>query len=102
MVLINKLNFLNGITKYLTIVIITYNTFYFICLIKLLGLLFLVTKSEETSYWLLKMLVEKFLPDYYSKSMGGLLVDIEVLSELVKLKVPDVHEHINKIGMYFL
>ncbi|KAI8430149.1 hypothetical protein MSG28_000535 [Choristoneura fumiferana] len=58
------------------------------------GLLLLSTKSEEVSFWLLKVLVEKILPDYYTKTMDGLIVDIEVLSELVKSKVPDVHQHV--------
>lgn len=59
----------------------------------------LATKSEETSFWLLKVLVEKILPDYYTKTMDGLIVDIEVLSELVKAKVPDVHQHVINLGM---
>lgn len=45
------------------------------------------------------MLVEKILPDYYTKTMDGLIVDIEVLSELVKSKVPDVHQHVINLGM---
>lgn len=48
------------------------------------GLLLLVTKNEETSFWLLRVLVEKKLPDYYSKTMDGVVVDIEVFSRLVK------------------
>ncbi|KAI8430139.1 hypothetical protein MSG28_000535 [Choristoneura fumiferana] len=62
------------------------------------GLLLLSTKSEEVSFWLLKVLVEKILPDYYTKTMDGLIVDIEVLSELVKSKVPDVHQHVINLG----
>lgn len=60
----------------------------------------MATKSEETSFWLLKVLVEKILPDYYTKTMDGLIVDIEVLSELVKSKVPDVHQHVINLGKY--
>lgn len=63
------------------------------------GLLFLSTKSEEVSFWLLKVLVERVLPDYYTKTMDGLIVDIEVLSELVKIKVPDVHQHVINLGL---
>jgi len=47
-------------------------------------LLLLVTKSEEESFWLLKVLVERILPDYYGPTMEGVIVDIEVLSELVR------------------
>lgn len=63
-------------------------------------MLLLATKSEETSFWLLKVLVEKILPDYYTRTMDGLIVDIEVLSELVKVKVPDVHQHVINLGEY--
>lgn len=65
-------------------------------------MLLLSTKSEEVSFWLLKVLVEKILPDYYTKTMDGLIVDIEVLSELVKAKVPDVHQHVINLGKYLL
>lgn len=34
--------------------------------------------------------------------MDGLIVDIEVLSELVKSKAPDVHQHVINLGMYAL
>lgn len=44
----------------------------------------MVTKSEETAFWLLKVLIEKILPEYYTPTMKGLLTDIDVLAELVK------------------
>lgn len=47
------------------------------------GLLLLVTKNEEISFWLLTVLVEKKLPDYYCSTMDGVIVDIEVFSRLV-------------------
>lgn len=48
------------------------------------GILILITTSDQTSFWLLKALVENILPDYFSPSMIGVLVDIEVLAELVR------------------
>ncbi|KAG8034608.1 hypothetical protein G9C98_007684 [Cotesia typhae] len=63
------------------------------------GLLLLVTKSEETAFWLLKVLIEKILPDYYTPTMDGLLTDIDVLAELVKLKIPEVYEHVTNLGL---
>uniref|UniRef100_A0A0A9VZR3 Growth hormone-regulated TBC protein 1 n=1 Tax=Lygus hesperus TaxID=30085 RepID=A0A0A9VZR3_LYGHE len=63
------------------------------------GLLLLVTKNEESTFWLLKMLVEKILPDYYSTTMDGLLTDIDVISELVRLRYPDVSAHMNNLGL---
>lgn len=48
------------------------------------GLLLLATKNEETSFWLLKVLVEQILEDYYSLTMEGVIVDMEVLLRLVR------------------
>ncbi|XP_032681560.1 growth hormone-regulated TBC protein 1-A-like isoform X2 [Odontomachus brunneus] len=63
------------------------------------GLLLLVTKSEETAFWLLKVLIDKILPDYYTRTMDGLLIDIDVLAELVRIKMPDVYQHVTNIGL---
>lgn len=63
------------------------------------GLLLLATKNEETSFWLLKTLVEDILPKYYIKSMSGLITDLAVLDELVSLREPVVYRHIKSIGM---
>ncbi|XP_050544295.1 growth hormone-regulated TBC protein 1-like isoform X2 [Daktulosphaira vitifoliae] len=65
------------------------------------GLLLLVTKDEEVCFWLLKVLIEKKLPDYYSKTMNGVIIDIEVFSRLVQKKFPDVSDHMNSIGMHW-
>ncbi|XP_046669084.1 growth hormone-regulated TBC protein 1-A-like isoform X2 [Homalodisca vitripennis] len=63
------------------------------------GLLLLVTKNEEDVFWLLKALVETLLPDYYSSTMSGVITDIEVLSELVRLKLPEVHQKVSSMGL---
>lgn len=63
------------------------------------GLLLLATKEEEASFWLLKMLVEKILPQYYIKSMSGLITDLAVLDELVAKMDPEIYRHIHSIGM---
>lgn len=63
------------------------------------GLLLLVTKDEECSYWLLKCLVEKILPPYYIVTMSGLLTDLDVLNELVRVSEPQIFHHVHKIGM---
>ncbi|KAL3281115.1 hypothetical protein HHI36_004337 [Cryptolaemus montrouzieri] len=63
------------------------------------GLLLLVTKNEEVSFWLLKVLVENILPKYSVTNMSGLLVDLDVLDELVARFDVDIHRHIRKIGM---
>lgn len=63
------------------------------------GLLLLATKSEEHTFWLLKILVEQILPPYYIRSMSGLLTDFSVLDELVRKSEPQVYRHIKEIGM---
>ncbi|KAJ8940035.1 hypothetical protein NQ314_010866 [Rhamnusium bicolor] len=63
------------------------------------GLLLLATKDEEASFWLLKTLVEKTLPQYYIVTMTGLLTDLDVLDELVQKYEPVIYRHIHNIGM---
>ena len=47
------------------------------------GLLLLVTNNEESSFWLLKVLAERILPNYYAPNIPGLLADVKVLEELI-------------------
>lgn len=63
------------------------------------GLLLLVTKSEEKTFWLLKVLVEQILPDYYGPTMEGVIVDIDVLGELIRLKKPSIHRQVVDLGL---
>ena len=44
------------------------------------GLIILVVRDEEKSFWLLVCLLDEILPDdYFSHSMDGLLTDCRVL-----------------------
>jgi len=54
------------------------------------GLLLLVTKDEEQSFWLLTVLIRNILPSYYSSKMHGLVTDIAVLGDLVRDKCPKI------------
>ncbi|XP_055542341.1 growth hormone-regulated TBC protein 1-A [Wyeomyia smithii] len=63
------------------------------------GLILIVTKNEESTFWLLKVLVENVVPLYHTKKMDNLITDIDVLSELVKSRAPDVHKHIENLGL---
>ncbi|XP_050420905.1 growth hormone-regulated TBC protein 1 [Adelges cooleyi] len=63
------------------------------------GLLLLVTKDEDASFWLLRVLVEKILPDYYSRTMDGVIIDIEVFSRLVKKKYPEISQLMTTVDM---
>ncbi|XP_077513561.1 growth hormone-regulated TBC protein 1-like [Amblyomma americanum] len=62
----------------------------------IVGLLLLATEDEEASFWLLRALLERLLPDYYGRHMTGLLTDIEVLAQLVRQRMPEVHAHLAK------
>uniref|UniRef100_H3D8Q5 Growth hormone-regulated TBC protein 1 n=1 Tax=Tetraodon nigroviridis TaxID=99883 RepID=H3D8Q5_TETNG len=54
------------------------------------GYLIIITKDEEKSFWLMEALLARLLPDYYSPAMLGLKTDVEVLSQLVRMKSPAV------------
>lgn len=63
------------------------------------ALILLVTKHEENTYWIFRSIVNKYFSDYYTKTLSGVVRDIDVLSELVKIKMPHLHEHIGKVGV---
>ncbi|XP_053694292.1 growth hormone-regulated TBC protein 1-A [Sabethes cyaneus] len=63
------------------------------------GLILIVTKNEESTFWLLKVLVENIVPLYHTRKMENLITDIDVLSELIKVRAPDVHKHIESLGL---
>ncbi|XP_063708532.1 growth hormone-regulated TBC protein 1-A [Culicoides brevitarsis] len=63
------------------------------------GLLLLVTKNEEHSFWLLKEVVENIVPSYHTKSMYGLITDVEVLAQLIRQRSPEIHKHIKQVGL---
>lgn len=63
------------------------------------GLILLVTKNEEWTFWLLKVLVEKIISSYHTKTMTGLITDIAVLRELLMERAPDVCEHLERCGL---
>ena len=48
------------------------------------GMLLLVTNDEEDTFWLLKILTEELLPNYYAPDIPGLLADVKVLEELIR------------------
>ncbi|XP_047486440.1 growth hormone-regulated TBC protein 1-A-like [Penaeus chinensis] len=58
------------------------------------GLLLIIAKDEESTFWLLNALVEDLLPQYYTPDMIGVLTDIKVLESLVKERAHLVWRHI--------
>lgn len=55
--------------------------------------------DEEASFWLLKHLIENVAPEFHTKTMKGLKRDIEVITELIKSRVPLVNEKMNELGL---
>lgn len=54
--------------------------------------------NEEEAFWTTTMILETILPlDYYS-NMIGVLIDQKVFFELLKKKLPDIVEHLNKLN----
>lgn len=53
----------------------------------------LLFMEEESSFWLMCNIIEDFLPsDYYTKTMVGTYNDQFVLSHLIKLTLPELHQ----------
>lgn len=65
------------------------------------GLMLLIVRKEEVAFWLLEVIVEIHLPDYYAKDMLGLKVEQETLRELVRVKIPDLFHHIEKLEVSY-
>ncbi|EDV92564.1 growth hormone-regulated TBC protein 1 [Drosophila grimshawi] len=63
------------------------------------GLLLIVTKDEEKSFWLLKYIVEQITPQYHSHNMANLLRDLAVFRELVIRRIPEVNRHLEDLGL---
>ncbi|KAI5694131.1 hypothetical protein M8J76_009857 [Diaphorina citri] len=63
------------------------------------ALILLVTKHEENTYWIFRSVINKYFSDYYTKTLTGVVRDIDVLSELVKIKMPHLYDHISKVGV---
>lgn len=62
-------------------------------------MLIVVGGDEEATFWLMKHLIENVAPEYHTKTMKGLKRDIEVVTELIKSRVPLVNEKMNELGL---
>lgn len=55
--------------------------------------LLLELKSEAKAFWVLAVIVERVLLQYYHRSLVGLRIDQEVLGDYVKQYLPRIHAH---------
>lgn len=63
------------------------------------GLILIVTKNDEWTFWLLKIILDNIVSSYHTKTMYGLKVDTAVLRELIVLRVPEVNKRLEDLGM---
>ncbi|KAK7074043.1 Growth hormone-regulated TBC protein 1 [Halocaridina rubra] len=63
------------------------------------GLLLIIIKDEEDTFWLLSVLVNDLLPQYYTPVMVGVLTDISVLEAIVKERAPLIWKHVKHYGL---
>ncbi|KAJ3245686.1 hypothetical protein HDU78_008743 [Chytriomyces hyalinus] len=62
------------------------------------GVLLLYMK-EEDAFWMLAGLVERILPDHYTKTLVGSVIDQSVFTALVELHMPTLKAHMDKLYM---
>lgn len=55
--------------------------------------------DEEATFFLLKHLIEYVAPEYHTKTMKFLKRDIEVITDLIKLRLPLINEKVNELGL---
>lgn len=65
----------------------------------IVGSVLLLHLKEEDAFWLLATLCEQLLPDYYSRTLAGVLVDQRVFSHLFDISLPAVSAHFREIGL---
>eukprot|EP01102_Stenamoeba_stenopodia_P022452 TRINITY_DN9355_c0_g1_i1.p1 TRINITY_DN9355_c0_g1~~TRINITY_DN9355_c0_g1_i1.p1 ORF type:complete len:994 (-),score=268.32 TRINITY_DN9355_c0_g1_i1:50-3031(-) len=57
----------------------------------------LLYMREEEAFWVLCTIVEDLMPDYYTKSMLGCLIDQQVFHVLMKKYLPKVAQHMTDV-----
>jgi hypothetical protein len=59
----------------------------------------LLYMSEEEAFWLLCTICEDIVPDYYNKQLLGSIIDQQIFTQLVSIYLPEIDEHLKKLGL---
>lgn len=65
--------------------------------LNIISAVLLLYLREDDAFWLLTHIVERILPDHYSKTLVGSVVDQRVFEVLVEAHLPAVWAHLDKI-----
>ncbi|TPX64567.1 hypothetical protein SpCBS45565_g05797 [Spizellomyces sp. 'palustris'] len=67
--------------------------------LNIISAVLLLHLREEDAFWLLCIIVERILPDHYTKTLVGSVVDQNVFSHLVQIHLPTLWAHLTKLYM---
>lgn len=61
--------------------------------------LLLLYMGEEEAFWMLRMLCEEYLPQYWTPDMIGSITDQHVFEDLVEEHLPEIDAHLSSIDL---
>ncbi|KAJ3241363.1 hypothetical protein HDU81_000927 [Chytriomyces hyalinus] len=67
--------------------------------LNIISAVMLLYMKEEDAFWMLAGLVERVLPDHYTKTLVGSVIDQSVFTALVELHMPTLKAHMDKMYM---
>ncbi|KAJ1566927.1 TBC1 domain member 9, partial [Cladochytrium tenue] len=67
--------------------------------LNIIAAVLLLYLREEDAFWLLCVIVERILPDHYTKTLVGSVVDQTVFNSLVQTNLPSLWAHMDKLYM---
>ncbi|KAJ3414905.1 hypothetical protein HDV05_005854 [Chytridiales sp. JEL 0842] len=67
--------------------------------LNIISAVLLLYLREEDAFWLLCIVIERILPDHYTKTLVGSVVDQQVFTHLVQTHLPMLWAHMQKLYM---
>ncbi|KAI8926099.1 hypothetical protein BC831DRAFT_458036 [Entophlyctis helioformis] len=65
--------------------------------LNIISAVLLLHLREDDAFWMLCMIVERMLPDHYTKTLVGSVVDQSVFKQLVRVHLPTLDAHLEKL-----